>query len=977
MVKTRMQDILEKMISPPEVSSQSLKAVSPQRRTLLEAEIEQGLYRTGMASGPSPTNLNKGPTAAGNVLPSLKKIATTSSSGSGGGDWRGSGGTVRQSPNVYSPLLLNSNLSLPRDRATVNAWCRSYFTLNPMVKNAILLHSTYPISKLSIKCKDKRIEKFFNNMIEEIDLMNVCVQLAQEYWTLGEAIVYADLDERTAKWSRLLIQNPDYIHIKPSVVANEPIISLRPDENLKKIIKSNHPADIQQRQLLPKKIIEHVKKGENIPLHNFYVSHLANKIAPYETRGTGLIVSAFKALMLFDRLREAKYSQADNMVNPLTLVKVGDANYKPTPEDLEGWRQVFECHDEETEVLTDQGFKKFNEVIEYAEVMDGTYNSPYISYAQPKSGVKIACFNPDTEMLEYHEPSKASLNYYSGEMYHYFNEKIDVKVTPNHDLWVSQKEYEYNGHRSLRKEKWGEWKKVKAENLKIVNGLNRFRSEVKWEGTEIKSVTVAGKEIPIENYLEFLGYVLSEGCLYSDGKYQHTVGICQAKYVEKMQKCADEFADNLNKSYSSTIRERKENRKDLWNGIISGKEIFEHFKNSIQDENGKYKAQNKRVPRWILDLSPRLLKIFLNALVAGDGSVLGRQDPNKNAFSYYSTSKQLADDVYEISFKCGYVPTVFVKDSEERRSINKKPLFVVMWSDCDKGRFPQVYHHSRSSTTKEKKETFKIEQYNGLVWCFTVPTGLFVTRRNGKVTIQGNSGQYDPDFKIFCHQAVTVERVGHNSGILDISPDITQLIKEVYIGLLVPSVLMDGGADTTYANGGVALDILRQRYMQFRNMLTTWLRRKIFAPISKLNEFYEWVDGEKVLIVPDVDWNHMSLFDAGDYIQTLTTLIQGDTKRVSLQTAYRSLGLDYEDEIRKMRGEQIKEAILEKEKQALTQSSLNELRALKPEDEIQEKAHGPLPGEDVEDMGEGMGLPGGPTMPAPPGPPSPPGPPPQ
>ena len=61
--------------------------------------------------------------------------------------------------------------------------------------------------------------KFFSDMIEEIDLMNICVQIAQEYWTLGEAFVYAELDQSKGKWKRLLIQNPDYITVKRSAMA--------------------------------------------------------------------------------------------------------------------------------------------------------------------------------------------------------------------------------------------------------------------------------------------------------------------------------------------------------------------------------------------------------------------------------------------------------------------------------------------------------------------------------------------------------------------------------------------------------------------------------------------------------------------------------------------------------------------------------------------------------------------------------------
>lgn len=567
------QEFLSQREGRSQISPTMARSVSQYRRSGLEDEESAGMFKNSDGNNPR-TKINDPyiPTPAGYAVPGHVKNANTISSGvGGGGGFRGGGGTLRQSPDIYSPLWLMSNLNLPRDRATINAWSRAYFALNGLVQNAILLHSTYPISKLSIKCKNPEIEKFFQDMIEEIDLMNICVQIAQEYWILGEAFVYAELDEANRKWSRLLIQNPDYIDVQRSVVAGEPIISLRPDATLRQICTSNKPADVQQRQNLDRSIIEHVKRGENIPLSNFYISHLARKINPYEVRGTGLIVSSFRQLMLLDKLRESKFAQADNMINPLTLVKVGGDTYYPSPIDLEQWRQVFE------------------------------------------------------------------------------------------------------------------------------------------------------------------------------------------------------------------------------------------------------EAQN------------------------------------------------------------------------------------------------------------------------------------------------------DKDFKIFTHDKVAVEKVGSAAGIFDISGDVTQLTKELYTGLMVPSVLMDGGQDTTYANGSVALDVLRQRYMQFRNMLTIWLRRKIFAPISKINDFYDREDGKQVLIVPDIEWNHMSLFDMTDYITVIKELAAGETKHVSKQTLYRSLGLVYEDELQKMRQESIDDAILAREQRALGTMPLNELRALGPSDEIQESADaGAMPGAEGEEEAQGGGdLPGVPPPPAP------------
>jgi len=1744
----------------PQVSALMAKSVSQFRRELLTDEVKQGMFRDG--SGPS---INEEGITSNAVVSSSVGVVKQAQVVSGGSNYRGGNGdVVKQTPEVYSPLWLNSNLNLPRDRPTINAWCRSFYALNPFVQNAINLHSTYPISKLNIKCPNKDIEKFFNDMIEEIDLMNICVQIAQEYWLLGESFVYAELDESKGKWNRLLIQNPDYMMVKRTVVANEPIIMLRPDENLKKIVFSNKPSDIEQRKQLNQHILESVKHGENIPLDNFHVSHLARRISPYEIRGTGLPVCIFRQLMLFDKLREcydldtevltdkgfkkindlltesvdvkqdvfeeiacvdpdsyklefhtpkitssnfdgdlmqikgkkvdcvtsfdsnlwvkektngkwsdfnfkpsksllenkknykfvsnieyvtdnilktikvnnvdipielylkvlgylisegciysnyednrydalisvnqlttsdcyddmrksfdefasllnknanhsirtkgtgysenspkemwsvsihgkdivqyftdqigidgkttshfkriprwalrldkkslfilleslikgdgtegiskygsgsknykystvskqladdvyelvyklgyvpnicvsvakklddrvvteyivmwsdtqygnqpnvmsyakpntnngggafcnsinyigklysinsptglvilrrngkitiqgqgsfdestevlthngfkfisaldkknnyvngvgldengqissiltmkedfkvacvnsktnlieyhkpvelhmskytgeminfksrnfdiqvtpnhkmwvqkktqingtndwsdfhkvkaqdisktstyrfqgitnwkgniidsvnvldktipvnlylktlayiisegylgqnyidicqkedsdcindiketfyafsqcvnesvyerkvatkdfvksgfkkqpsdrvnlrinskrimnyfidqigvennstskykkipdwvksldtsllkgflntlvlgdgshidnknslawkyytispqladdvqeiafkcgyapsistkqlksnnveycvswsnaqdgnypiltpnnsypekiqevdydgvvwcfevptglfitrrngkmtiqgnSKYAQADNMINPLTLVKIGSADFKPTFADLEAWRNVFECHDEETEVLTDQGFKNFNDVIDYTE------NDGQLSNIIPKNNIKIACFNPENDQLEYHAPLNASLYNYDGDMHHFANEKVDIKVTPNHKMWISEKKYEYNGHRSLRKTYYDKWKKVEAKDI-ILNDTIKFRSQINWEGVDLKEIDICGKNVPIELYLEFLGYLLSEGCLYTNHNSTYLINVSQTvtKYYEQMKTCFDRLSLCLDKSYCSRIEKRSEyteNCQDIWTGTFNGKAIYDHFKNEVQDKDGGVKSYNKCIPRWILNLNTRLLKILLNALLAGDGSTYINPNKTSHRFAYYTTSKQLADDVYEIAYKCGYVPTVFVKN-DMRPLVDKnqirKPIYNVLWSETNVGHFPIIYKTSRNSQTKEKHNILNIEKYKGKVWCFEVPTGLFITRRNGKITIQSNSAQYDKDFKIFTHEGVAVERVGYNQGIYDISGDITQIIKEIYVGLQVPPVLMDGGADTTYSNGGVALDVLRQRYMQFRNMMSIWLKRKIFAPISKIQGFYDYSGGEKQLIVPDIDWNHMSLFDAGDYINNLVTLTQGEgsQKRASLHTLYRSMGLEYEDEARKMRKEAVQLEIFAKEKVALQAMNLNALRALDEEDEIPEPevqpgspGATPTPGSEQPLPGESGGLPGldmgslpppPPPMSGPPGTPPPPPPPP-
>lgn len=463
--------------------------------------------------------------------------------------WAGAGGTVRQGPELYSPLWLTSNTQLPRDRGTMNAWCRIYYALNPIVNNAVSLHSTYPIAKLNVSCPDKKVEKFFADMIDDMDLINTCAQISQEFFVIGECFPLLNLDQNTMKWSGCTLQNPDFIHVNRTAIVDDPQISMKPDAELRRLVTSNDPDSVRLREQLPKQLIQQVRQGKNIPLDNFYISHLARKISPYETRGTSIIAPCIKALMLWDKLRECKYAQADNLINPITLVKLGgsnDADYRASAADIENWRSLLE------------------------------------------------------------------------------------------------------------------------------------------------------------------------------------------------------------------------------------------------------------------------------------------------------------------------------------------------------------------------------------------------------------EAQYDKDFKIITHGSVSIDRIGAQT-VIDINPDITQIIKEIYIGLMVPQVIMESG-DITYANGSLSLDVLKQRYMQFQNMLSKWIRKKVFAPISQLNGFFSYEGGEQSLIIPNVEWNHMSLFDLNDYITTLSNLV-GEKKLVSTHTFYRSLGLDYEKENQLIRQEGIDEAIRKKEQDSLDKMSLAALKALGENGEIPDVVETALPGE--------------------------------
>lgn len=552
------------------VSEKALQSLSPERREV----VEQAMYNI-RTNGQSGGNEQTKPLSGGRQ-PLIREAAAQ---GTGGvGAMMGRGDSTHLMPSLYSPLWLTANLQLPRDRLTANAWNRAFYETNPFVRNAINLHATYPISKMVVKCRNKQYEQKYNDMGDQIDIFTVVQQVALEFWKMGEVFPYANLNERTRMWDSVYVHNPDYVLVQETLIHGQNVIALKPHPKLRKLIESQDPALRSIKEQLDPKIIDAVNRNEYLPLDNFNVSHIKNESAPYEMHGQSIITSVWKDLVLWDMFRENKFIQADAMVNPMTLVKVGASN------------------------------------------PDGVY--------------------------------------------------------------------------------------------------------------------------PTREYL------------------------------------------------------------------ASYRDIFEE-------------------------------------------------------------------------------------------------------------------------------------------------------------------AQYNKDFKVFTHGDVTVERVGYNAGILDIAADLNMIVDNIFIGLMVPkSIMTQDGA--TYATASVALDVIRQRYNNFRSKIANWLIKKIYAPIAEINGWYEYKDKVKRLILPEIEWNQMTLYDVDTYIQHLTGLLEkestGKPTGVSRSTIYRSLGLDFKDELANQKREAIELAILSKEMIEINKMSISELRTLDPTKPILETSDEPLPGvpmegEEGSDGGLGdLGLPPPPDM---------------
>ena len=283
-----------------------------------------------------------------------------------------SASVIRTQPRVYSPQYLDSNLNFPRDLRTQNVWNRNFYATNPIVRSAVNLHASYTTGKFRLLCKDKKILQFFEDMLDKMNFQASLLEVGVEFFKLGEAIPYLELNEKQGVWDYAICHNPDFIRVPPpNPLSKDPIITLVPDEALKKLATGSDPMSRALREQLPLDILLRIQRGEDIPLDNFNVTHLKMLSSPYDTRGMSLITSCYRDLLLYDKIREAKIVQADNFINPLTLVKLGNENWKPTDDDIRQWQeQVLDSVGDQSYTVVTHGLVDIQKITNSGQTLD-------------------------------------------------------------------------------------------------------------------------------------------------------------------------------------------------------------------------------------------------------------------------------------------------------------------------------------------------------------------------------------------------------------------------------------------------------------------------------------------------------------------------------------------------------------------------------------------------------------------------------
>lgn len=357
-----------------------------------------------------------------------------------------------------------------------------------------------------------------------------------------------------------------------------------------------------------------------------------------------------------------------------------------------GGKGIVACYDDQTEVLTDDGWKAWSNVSyddQLAVMVDG-----------------VGRFDYPEELYSYE---------YEGPMYGCSTERIDYLVTPNHRMCCRIENYRgvRPGYRFRPAED--------VHNKQVVFTCARhFALEDTWgEYVELpytkakwasKRTKTRFEKIP---FFAFLGWFIAEGSLSQftgrAGKKNkkvnsYKVQISQSREVNPENcRVIEEILDRLGLGWHYRGCQY----------VFSNKAIYDYLKPLGY-------CYQKYIPRSWFSAGREALTELLGAYYAGDGT--------KKARHATTTSLRLANDLQEVATLLGQHAVVRqIRKNGEKGWKNRDSYSVTF------------FINRPEAGTGERGRNHYVRQYKGKVYCATVPGGLLYVRRNGKPFWCGNS----------------------------------------------------------------------------------------------------------------------------------------------------------------------------------------------------------------------------------------------
>lgn len=369
------------------------------------------------------------------------------------------------------------------------------------------------------------------------------------------------------------------------------------------------------------------------------------------------------------------------------------------------------CYDDQTEVLTNEGWKLFKDL-----------NHTELFYSM----------NPETYECELVKATEYVTEKYQGTMISVKSQSIDQLVTPNHKLYVTYsrdtKTTSYfrldradavDNHKMIKMKKNCNPITGITDSIFNLPGLSVIDRNQYTEWTR----NIPDKTVNIKDLMYFLGVYVSDGCISHVG-YHYIVNITKGDYTiaTKIQQVMSRLSDN-------TVRLYKDYRKNMncYRIEVHDRRLYEFCK-------PLGKTLEKHLPDFIWKYDYTILFSLFQGLIDGDG----HYDQQYRSYNFSTISIQLRDQVQKLALHLGYSASYNIVDNRNCKGsiINGREIKSKHVS-YDIG---FIMHKNEPIIKTTKRNAISETLYDGTVYCVELEKyHLLYIRRNGKTVWSGNT----------------------------------------------------------------------------------------------------------------------------------------------------------------------------------------------------------------------------------------------
>jgi replicative DNA helicase Mcm len=249
-----------------------------------------------------------------------------------------------------------------------------------------------------------------------------------------------------------------------------------------------------------------------------------------------------------------------------------------------------------------------------------------------------------TGRFQWHNPSRVICQRYTGPMLHFRSQVYNLMVAPAHLLPTYR--------RQKPDRQWNGILEFKAAGY-FSDGRSRGRNHripltSQWDGTAPETIVIPAAprlrgrhhpapelRFPVETWMRFLGWFLSEGWLTDTVNAYNVVGIAQIRETHRphIRETLEAMGMPFREGTTGFEFNHGPLRRWLWAASYNGK---------------GHRAWHKMVPLSVREYPSDLLAVMFDAMMRGDGHT-----EKTGLRRYLTTSRTLADDVVEVLQKMG------------------------------------------------------------------------------------------------------------------------------------------------------------------------------------------------------------------------------------------------------------------------------------------------------------------------------------